>query len=508
MAPEKDPGALAATRLEQRRAAEHAAWRILASADDIDTAASQLMEALCKCGEWELGELWMVDGQAGMLRLTDLWNNSKRDLSEFIAISKTTTLARGIGLPGLVWSTGSPQWYEDFITTGSFPRKRYADAVGLHAAFGFPIRNRDEFFGVMTFYGPEFRKPDLDLLESMDLVGGQIGHFIGKIRAQQALAASEAQWQRIFAGAPIGIFHSLPDGRLLDVNPAFAGILGYASPAETLMAVNRTSIPEAIYVDPDRRPEFMAKLLKDRGRWASTEVLGRRPDGGVLTALLQARVLDEYRGEKDVFEGFVIDITERKKMETELKVALDEVRELTLRDHLTGLHNIRHLTERMGIEIAAARRAGNDVSVIMIDIDHFKAVNDTHGHSAGDAVLRNLSKILAGEVRPDDVLARYGGEEFVLLMRQTAVVNAVETAERLRARIEVNATMIEGLVLPLTISCGVASLAECPDGASNTILRLADQRLYLAKELGRNRVVGPENFGLMAGTMGGGGEGI
>lgn len=508
MAPEHDSEYFTGLRLDQRRAAEHAAWRILASADDIDTAASQLMAALCDCGEWELGELWMVDVKGDVLRLTDVWNNSKKDLSEFIAISRATTFARGIGLPGLVWATGSPQWYEDVVTNGNFPRKRFADAVGLHAAFGFPIRNRGEFFGVMTFYSPEFRKPDLDLLESMDMVGGQIGHFIGRVRAQQALAASEAQWQRIFAGAPIGIFHSLADGRLLDVNPAFAQILGYASPAETLTVVNRTSIPEALYVDPDKRPEFLAKLQKNRERWASTEVRGRRPDGGVVTALLQARVLDEYKGEKNVFEGFVIDITERKKMETDLKAALVEVRELTLRDHLTGLHNIRHLTERMGIEIATARRGGHDVSAIMIDVDHFKAVNDLHGHAAGDAVLRNLARILGNEVRPDDVLARYGGEEFVLLMRQTAAVHAVETAERLRVRVEQTATMVDGLELPLTISCGVASLAECVEGTPSCLLSMADQRLYRAKELGRNRVVGPEYYSLVAGRMGGEGEGI
>lgn len=508
MAPEKAVESLAGIRLKQRRAAEHAAWRILASADDIDTAASRLMAALCDCGEWELGELWMLDADARVLRLTDLWNNAGKDLSEFITISKATSFTEGIGLPGLVWSTGSPQWYEDVATNRNFPRKRFADAVGLHAAFGFPIRNRDEFFGVMTFYSPEFRKPDPDLLESMDLIGEQVGHFIGKIRARQALAASEAQWQRIFMGAPIGIFHSLPDGRLLDVNPAFADILGYESPDETLRVVNRTSIPEALYVDPDRRPEFLAQLQKDPGRWASTEVLGRRPDGGFVTALLQAKVLDEYKGDKNVFEGFVVDITERKKMETELKAALEEVRELTLRDHLTGLHNIRHLTERMSIEIAAGRRGGHDVSVIMLDIDHFKAVNDTHGHAAGDAALQKLARILGKEVRPDDVLARYGGEEFVLLMRQTAAANAMETAERLRVRVEQASTMVEGLKLPLTISCGVASLAECSGGTPNCLLSMADQRLYRAKELGRNRVVGPEYYSLIAGRMGGEGEGI
>ncbi len=498
----------AARRLEQRRDAEHAAWRILASADDIDSAASQLMEALCRCGEWELGELWMVDGAAGVLRLADVWTDSPETLSEFIAVSRATTFVCGVGLPGYVWSTGSPQWYEDVATNPNFPRRRFAEAAGLHAAFGFPIRNRDEFLGVMTFYGPDFRTPDTDLLDSMDVVGGQVGHFIGRIRAQQALEASEARWQRIFAGAPIGIFHSLPGGRLLDVNPAFAAMLGFKSPEDTVRVVNRTSIPETLYVDPEVRRRFLAGIQENPGRWASAETLGRHTDGGVVHGLLQARLLEEYQGERDVLEGFLVDITERKKMEQDLKAALEEVRELTLRDHLTGLYNVRHLAERMAIEIAAAKRSGHDVSVIMMDIDHFKQVNDTFGHSAGDAVLRNLARVLSAEVRPDDVLARYGGEEFVVLMRQTPGARAYDAAERLRASVQNNPAIIDGRPLPLTISCGVASLSECIEASSNCILRVADRRLYQAKDLGRNRVVGPDQSIFQTGTLGIGGEGI
>jgi len=484
--------AVAGKRLEKRRATEHAVWRILAYADDIDSAASQILQALCNIGGWDLGELWMLDEREGILRLTDFWHNSPLDMTEFIAISRETTFVKGIGLPGMVWSSGTPKWIEDVVAHPNFPRARFAGEVGIHAAFGFPIRGRNQLIGVMTFYSPEFRKPDVDLLDSLDVIGGQIGHFIGKVRAQQALAASEARWQRIFTGAPIGIFHSLPGGRLLDVNPAFASILGYASPSETLRVVNRTSIPEALYVDADARTELLRRVQEHRGRWASIEVLGRRPDGGVVTTLLQVRLLDEYHGEQNVLEGFLIDISERKQMEQALQAALDEVRELTLRDHLTGLHNRRHLEERMDIEIAAAQRYREDVAVIMIDIDHFKVVNDTYGHSAGDALLQNLASTLRKEVRPDDILARYGGEEFVLLMRRTNAQGAVEAAERLRASVEQVPVQTDGQTLKLTVSCGVAALSECSDRCQDNLLRMADQRMYKAKAQGRNLVVGPD----------------
>lgn len=495
-------------RVGERRAAEHAIWRILASADDIATAASQILEAVCNLCAWDLGELWMLDERDGILRMTDYWQSTPTDLTEFIDISKATTFVRGAGLPGRVWATGSPSWIEDVVADPNFPRARFAKEVGIHAAFGFPIKTRSDVIGVMSFYSPEFRKPDLDLLESLDVIGGQIGHFIARVRAQQALTAGEARWQRIFDGAPIGIFHSLPSGRLMDVNPAFASILGYRSPAETLQVVNRTSIPESLYVDPERRNEILKTIQEQPGQWARCEVLGRRPDGDVIAGELQVRLLDDYNGETNVNEGFLIDITERKQMERDLQSALDEVRELTLRDHLTGLHNRRHLEERVDIELAAAQRNKSDVSVIMLDIDHFKAVNDTHGHSAGDAVLQNLAITLGKEVRPDDVLARYGGEEFVLLMRQTDTRQAMEAAERLRISVGRIPNSFEGRLMAITISCGVASLSECADRSQDSLLRLADERLYRAKELGRNRVIGPDNFRPLDGSMGGDGEGI
>ncbi len=171
--------------------------------------------------------------------------------------------------------------------------------------------------------------------------------------------------------------------------------------------------------------------------------------------------------------------------------AMTKVYEATLRDALTGLYNRRHLEHQLDVEIASALRHGKQLSVAMLDIDHFKRVNDTHGHAAGDAVLQAFARTLSRLVRPEDLLARYGGEEFTLVLRDTDVLGAVTLANRLRTEIEATPIQFGDVTIRITSSSGVATLDECPEPDKATLMRIADERLYEAKQAGRNRVVGP-----------------
>ncbi len=171
--------------------------------------------------------------------------------------------------------------------------------------------------------------------------------------------------------------------------------------------------------------------------------------------------------------------------------ALARVYEAAMHDGLTGVLNRKALEERLSAEIAFAQRHGAELSVALVDIDHFKAVNDAHGHLVGDWVLCAVAAELGRTLRAEDVLGRYGGEEFLVVARGIPVGEAAVMAERLRAGIAARPVQQEGIVVPVTASFGVASLACC--GATRdreTLLGLADGRLYAAKEGGRNRVVG------------------
>ena len=176
----------------------------------------------------------------------------------------------------------------------------------------------------------------------------------------------------------------------------------------------------------------------------------------------------------------------------EEETALRKMYEAASRDGLTGVFNRKHLEERIDAEVAYALRHKTEVSLVMIDVDHFKKVNDTYGHLAGDAVLKNTAQILAQGIRTEDVLARYGGEEFVIVTRGVSAMAAGLLADRLRQKIGKAEVAFGSARIRVTVSAGVASL-DCCDGRHDkaTLLGIADARLYKAKQAGRNRVIGP-----------------
>jgi diguanylate cyclase (GGDEF)-like protein len=165
----------------------------------------------------------------------------------------------------------------------------------------------------------------------------------------------------------------------------------------------------------------------------------------------------------------------------------EAIHEMVVRDGLTGVHNRRKFAEEANREVARAARHGRPLSLILVDIDHFKQVNDTHGHLAGDATLKQLATRIAGLVRAEEVFARIGGEEFAVLCPETDGDGAVVLAEKLRAACADQPLDCAGVTIRVTCSFGVAQLK--PEMAKiEDLMRAADRALYQAKSLGRNRV--------------------
>jgi diguanylate cyclase (GGDEF)-like protein len=163
--------------------------------------------------------------------------------------------------------------------------------------------------------------------------------------------------------------------------------------------------------------------------------------------------------------------------------------EAALRDGLTKAFNKKYFLDRLETEVAYARRHQTHLSLLMFDVDHFKRVNDTYGHLAGDYVLAKLSKVASATVRTEDVFARYGGEEFGVICRGVPLPSAGILAERIRAIVETTVFDHEGHRLPITISIGVAGHPETPVETVAQLIAAADQALYEAKRAGRNRVL-------------------
>ena len=189
-------------------------------------------------------------------------------------------------------------------------------------------------------------------------------------------------------------------------------------------------------------------------------------------------------------KAFLVQVANQAHIVMENSRLFERVQNLAIRDSLTGLFNHRHIVELLAREVERAGRYPGGVSALMLDVDHFKQVNDEHGHLAGDAVLKDVARLLKDTLRTVDSVGRYGGEEFLVLLPHTPPEEAQRTAERIRQRIEQHAFRAGSRTLRATVSVGVASWGMGDVRSPESLIREADQALYRAKEAGRNRVMG------------------
>ncbi len=178
-----------------------------------------------------------------------------------------------------------------------------------------------------------------------------------------------------------------------------------------------------------------------------------------------------------------------KSLQDELRTANSMLKQLSITDALTGIYNRRYFMENLEREFNRCKRYKDLFSVVLMDIDHFKVINDSYGHLFGDFVLKEVCAIALETLRSTDILARFGGEEFILLLPGTDSSGAVAMAERIRYLIEKNTFVQGSQSAKLTLSAGVASFPHEKSDSAEAIMKLADHALYSAKSKGRNRVV-------------------
>jgi len=187
-------------------------------------------------------------------------------------------------------------------------------------------------------------------------------------------------------------------------------------------------------------------------------------------------------------ERFVSTVANLAHIVVENSRLFERVRNLSMRDSLTELHNHRHSIDLVSNEVQRVGRYQERFSILMIDVDHFKDINDQHGHPAGDAVLRELAQIVKETVRTVDAAGRYGGEEFIVILPHTSYEEARSTGERVRQKVAARSFRSGMATIPVTVSVGVATYPSEKVDSANTLIREADLALYRAKQAGRNRV--------------------
>jgi diguanylate cyclase (GGDEF)-like protein/PAS domain S-box-containing protein len=336
--------------------------------------------------------------------------------------------------------------------------------------------------------GNSCQSSDFGLFQSAILLEQQVRQRTAELesalreneRITRALRASEARFRGVVGQSLVGI--AITDGnRFTYVNPKFAAIFGHDEAAFTGLR------PQDLVLRADWAP--VARRLSRHpelpdGRFDFL-FRGRRRDGGVIHVEVHSNAVS-LAGQRSVV-SVVLDVTERVRTEQRLREAQARLQAQSVTDALTGLFNRRYLAATLPRELAAARRRGQGVGVIMVDIDHFKAVNDSHGHLAGDGVLRAVAGILARRTRAGDVACRYGGEEFLLVLPGMPLQEAARRAEQLRAEVAAARIDLGPSVLQVTASFGVAAFPGHGDSL-DTLAGAADRALYAAKAAGRDRV--------------------
>nr|WP_284047765.1 diguanylate cyclase [Halomonas gemina] len=284
----------------------------------------------------------------------------------------------------------------------------------------------------------------------------------------------------LYEHAPCG-YHSLDaEGRIVKMNRTELDWLGYRAD-EVIGKVHYQD-----FVTSETREAFEAAfqgvLGPDQEGSAECELLTRH--GEKFPVVIQATAYTTHRGFVHS-RAMVFDLSERKQLE-------DTLARQAMTDPLTGLGNRRYLQDQAAMEIARAKRSGEPLSLIAIDLDHFKYINDSYGHDVGDLVLQAFAKKVGKLLREGDVLCRMGGEEFAVLLPGTSKAQAMQVAERLRTALEASPVNVGGDVtvdgwLPYTASLGV-TLVSAGETSLKPAIKRADQGLYAAKEQGRNRV--------------------
>jgi diguanylate cyclase (GGDEF)-like protein/PAS domain S-box-containing protein len=284
-------------------------------------------------------------------------------------------------------------------------------------------------------------------------------------------------FESAFRHAAIGMCLVGFDGRFLQVNDALCRIVGY--PREELLALDFQTITHADDLDIDlgRVGDLLAGTIESY----HLEKRYLHKDGHVVWILLTVSLVTSEEGRPLFFVSQVQDISEPKRMRAELE-------RLATTDALTGLANRRHLTELAERELRRRDRHALDLAVVVIDADHFKSINDRHGHHTGDIVLRALGGLLAEEIRETDLLGRWGGEEFVALLVGTDLDGARRCAERMVQRCAGTDIEHGGGHLRVTVSIGVTACTADERDVEAVVAR-ADRAMYAAKRAGRNTVV-------------------
>jgi diguanylate cyclase (GGDEF)-like protein/PAS domain S-box-containing protein len=316
-------------------------------------------------------------------------------------------------------------------------------------------------------------------------------------RENEALRVNEDRYRALFEALPVSLQVVDRGGSILEVNPFH---LSHMGKGRTTLSdytgqdiTARKSVAAAglsrEYKDvlagvPFEKSEVLYPALSGGGEgWFNVRGVPLKKGEEILGAIY---ILEDVSGLKRAKDELILANKRLTGQMEEIRQLHSDLREQVIRDPLTALHNRRYLNETLDRELARASREQYHVALVMIDVDNFKVINDTHGHHVGDLVLKNLARQLRTQTRASDLVCRLGGDEFLVVLLNASAVNAVRRADQYRTTFEASAAVFEGVEVRATLSLGIAMFPD-QGTTSREVMTAADRALYESKRKGRNR---------------------
>jgi PAS domain S-box-containing protein len=392
---------------DRHQAINYATMRVLAEAETLAAATPRLLQALCETMGWDFGAIWRVDEAAGLLRCIDVWHPEGRPAGEFEEETSRRTFDPGIGLPGRVWESGQAAWVRDVVVDDNFPRAPLAAREGLHGALAFPIHLGPRVLGVLEVFSREVQPPDRDLLLMMGAIGGQIGQFIRRREAEEAIRESETRHRAILESALDCIVSIDAGGRIIEFNPAAQETFGYPRDQVLGQLMVEVLVPPHLRDDHVRGfsryletgiPSLMGRRI---------EMEGLRSDGTVFP--IELTVTRVPLSGPPVFTAYLRDISVQRRAEREREALFrrEQQARTDAEDAYTTLQRSLlppQLPEIPGLELAARYRAAGPGNLVGGDFyDIFQTapgewgliIGDVCGRGAAAAALTALTRYTA-----------------------------------------------------------------------------------------------------------------
>jgi PAS domain S-box-containing protein len=445
-------------RAEQRRAVQFSVSWVLAESGALDTAIPGILRTIGEGFRWDGGAFWIVNQHSGVLRCTATWRAPGVAAEEFAASSVESSFPPGAGLSGRVWESRQPVSVADLLEEHDIPSRDRAAAAGVRGAFAFPVEGSNELLAVVEFFSHEVRPPDLDLFLTVTAIGQQIGQFIERERAKEAVRESEARNRATLEAALDCVISMDHDGKIIGFNPAAERTFGYDR--QEVLGQEFA----ALVIPPSLRAAYRGALTGYRAT-GEQPALGKRLELSALRAdgtefPVELSVTGLPTEGPPVFTGFLRDITQRKQAEEEIRALntgleqrvhertaqLERVRrqnELILTSAGEGIYGVDRRGRATFVNPVAAALTGHSVPQLL-----GRSLHNSLRHSAPDGTLyaRAACPVCAvlrdGSVRrgSDEVFWRQDGTSFPVeytstpIMEQEVIVGAVVTFQDISER--------------------------------------------------------------------------